>query len=188
MRKLIKEQTKGMRSKAKRYQESDIEKKATTYTEERKQQGYVGGSDKDESLSPEERRERITTGLVTSGVEIEEANEVAAYTVTNNLKYSFTEASFESDAFFTVQPTGGALNILINRSHPAYENLIEALDGETDNEKNLKERIDKASQGLRLLLAAWARFEDEIPDGDRKDDIQDARKDWGRIAKKFLRD
>lgn len=50
MRKLIKEQTKGMRSKEKRYQESDIEKKATTLTEERKKQGFMGGSDKDEVL------------------------------------------------------------------------------------------------------------------------------------------
>lgn len=188
MRKLIKEQTKGMRSKEKRYQESDIEKKATTLTEERKKQGFMGGSDKDEVLPVEEKEKLITSRLVTSGVKEEEAQEIAAYTVSNNLKYSFTEASFESDAFFTVQPSGGALNILINRNHPAYENLIEALDGDsTMNDKDLKGRIDKASKGLRMLLAAWARFEDEIPDGARKDDIQDARKDWGRIAKKFLK-
>lgn len=187
MRKLIKEQTKGMRSKEKRYQESDIEKRATTYTEERKKQGFVGGSDKDEALPVEEKIKHISTGLVTSGVKEEEAQEVATYTVSNNLKYSFTEAAFESDAFFTVQPSGGALNILINRNHPAYDNLIEALDGDSKDDRDLKVRIEKASKGLRMLLAAWARFEDEIPDGERKDDIQDARKDWGRIAKKFLR-
>jgi Histidine kinase-, DNA gyrase B-, and HSP90-like ATPase len=187
MRKLVKEQTKGLRSKEKRYQDTEIEKKATTYTEERKKQGFVGGSDKDENLSAEEKVQHISTGLITSGVKEEEAKEIASYTVTNNLKYSFTEAPFESDAFFTVQPSGGALNILINRSHPAYDNLIEALDGDSNDDKDLKVRLEKASKGLRMLLAAWARFEDEIPDGDRKDDIQDARKDWGRIAKKFLR-
>ncbi len=190
MRKLIKEQTKGLRSKTKRYQEQEIEKKATEYTEERKQQGYVGTSDKDESLSPEEKVEQISLGLITSGVEEEEAKEIAAYTVSNNLKYSFTESYFESDAFFTVQPSGGALNILLNRNHAAYEHLIEVLDNNDEVNEDLKElklRIEKASKGLKLLLAAWARFEDEIPDGSRKDDIQDARKDWGRIAKKFLK-
>jgi hypothetical protein len=188
MRKLIKEQTKGIRTIEKRYQDTEVEKKATTYTEERKQQGYVGSSDKDEKLPPEERVEQISTGLIFSGVAEEEAKEVATYTVTNNLKYSFTESYYESDAFFTVQPSGGALNVLINRNHPAYEHLIEVLDSTNqEKEKDLKERLDRASKGLRMLLAAWARFEDEIPDGDRKDEIQDARKDWGRIAKKFLK-
>lgn len=190
MRKLIKEQTKGLRSKTKRYQEQEIEQKATEYTEERKKQGFIGTSDKDEELPPQEKVEQISRQLITSGIEEEEAIEIATYTVTNNLKYSFSEAYFESDAFFTVQPSGGALNILINRNHAAYEHLIEVLDNneeEKEDIKDLKLRIEKASKGLKLLLAAWARFEDEIPDGDRKDDIQDARKDWGRIAKKFLK-
>lgn len=193
MRKLIKEQTKGVRANIKRYQNTEIEKKATEYTEERKKQGFVGTSDKDENLPLEKKVEEITTGLITSGIEEKVATDIAAYTVTNNLKYAFIEASFESDAFFTVQPRGGALNILLNRSHPAYEHLIEVLDSfdsdeSNSNEKDLKQRILRASKGLKLLLAAWARFEDEIPDGDRKDEIQDARKDWGRIAKKFLKE
>jgi hypothetical protein len=188
MRKLIKEQTKGIRSKEKRYQNHEIEKTATTYTEERKNQGYVGSSDRDESLTPQEKLKVISTGLITSGVKESEAIEVAKYTVEHNLKYSFTDSSFESDAFFTVQPSGGALNIILNRSHPAFDHLIEVLEhNDKDNDKDLKVRLDEASKGLRLLLAAWARFEDEIPDGDRKDDIQDARKDWGRIARKFMR-
>ncbi|MEH7073825.1 ATP-binding protein [Neobacillus drentensis] len=188
MRKLIKEQTKGMRSKEKRYQNHEIEKTATTYTEERKIQGYAGSSDKDESLTPQEKLKVISTGLIISGVEESEAIEVAKYTVEHNLKYSFTDSSFESDAFFTVQPSGGALNIILNRNHPAFDNLIEVLEhNDKDNDKDLKIRLEEASKGLKLLLAAWARFEDEIPDGDRKDDIQDARKDWGRIARKFMK-
>jgi hypothetical protein len=188
MRKLLSEQTKGLRSKKKRYSEKEIEKKATSYTDERKQRGFSGSSDKDEGLPPEKKVQSIHEGLVSSGVEEEDAKEIAAYTVSNNLKYSFTETTFESDAFFTVKPSGGALNIILNRRHPAYEHLIEVLDNnESYKENDLRERMDKASEGLKLLLAAWARFEDEIPDGDRKDEIQDARKDWGRIAKKFLK-
>ena len=33
---------------------------------------------------------------------------------------------------------------------------------------------------------AWARYEDEQPDGQRKNYAQDTRIDWGRIARRFL--
>jgi hypothetical protein len=35
---------------------------------------------------------------------------------------------------------------------------------------------------------AWARYEDEQPDGPRKTNAQDARTDWGRIARQFLQE
>ncbi len=33
---------------------------------------------------------------------------------------------------------------------------------------------------------AWARYEDEQPDGKFKDNAQDTRIDWGRVARRFL--
>lgn len=42
------------------------------------------------------------------------------------------------------------------------------------------------NDGLKLLLMAWARYEDEQPEGKRKQDAQDARIDWGRLARRFL--
>lgn len=189
MRKIINMQNEGSRTK--RYTETKqvAEKKATEYTNIRKEQGLKGLSDEDETKDPKERKEAIEHGLTSQGLDPERAKEVAEYTVTNNLKYSFIEFPFESDAFFTVRPSGGAINIAINQEHPAYKNLVEVLldDGaETENVDALRKRLEKASEGLRLLLAAWARYEDEIPDGQRKDLIQDIRKDWGRIAKNFM--
>ncbi len=191
MRKIINMQNQGAR--AKRFDETktnEVEKKATDFTNARKQQGHVGESDKDENNPPEQRAKDIEDGLTSQGVKKEVAEKVARYTVEHNLKYSFTEHPFESDAFFSVRPSGGAINILINQEHPAYSSLVEVLldDGsETENIEVLRKRLSKASEGLRLLLAAWARFEDETPDGQRKDHIQDIRKDWGRIARNFLR-
>lgn len=188
MRKLIKQQRSGSRT-AQRYTNIDVEKKATSQTDKRKEMGFEGETDKDEENPPEARVEAITKGLVECGVDEENAIEVATNTITHNLKYSFTDTPFEGDAFFTVRPCGGAINVLLNTRHPAYEHLMEVLDATVENnsEENLKERLNKASQGLKLLLAAWARYEDETPDGARRDYIQDVRQSWGKFARDFLR-
>jgi len=78
--------------------------------------------------------------------------------------------------------------ITLNTSHPAYRNLVEVLESDettTDVEK-LQDRLSRASDGLKLLLSAWARYEDELPDGVQRTRAQDARVDWGRMARLFL--
>lgn len=44
----------------------------------------------------------------------------------------------------------------------------------------------KLCDGLKLLLMAWARYEDEQLAGPRKQAAKDARNDWGRVARSFL--
>lgn len=167
---------------------SDVEEKATEITNKRKEDGYKGESDKDESLSPDERKGLIESTLEDEGVESKEAGELAAVTLSNNLKYMFVTRPIETTAFFSVQPKGGVIIITINSKHPAYDNLVEVLDESSEiNESDLQSRLNKASTGLKLLLIAWARYEDELPHGTRKDVAQETRQDWGRIARDFLR-
>jgi hypothetical protein len=118
----------------------------------------------------------------------EQARELAATTVEVGLKYVFATADVESPAFFSVKPKGGSLIVLLNSNHPAYVHLVEALDREESagNGEDLRRRLATARDGLKLLLMAWARYEDEQPDGRRKDVAQEARQDWGRMAKQFL--
>ncbi|MCA0982563.1 ATP-binding protein [Halobacillus yeomjeoni] len=191
MRKYVNMQNKGTRKK--RYEDPDNgpEKKATDFTNKRKDNGYSGASDADEINPPDRREQDIEEGLTSQGLDESTAKEVAQFTVKHNLKYSFTEFPFESDAFFTVRPCGGAINIAINKEHPAYSNLVEVLldnGDETESVEKLRERLAKASTGLKLLLAAWARHEDEAPDGQRKDMIQAIRREWGIVAKNFMRE
>lgn len=188
IRRLLKLQTKGMRTNERH--DTNAEKAATEMTDQRKEEGYIGTSDKDESKTPEQKKEDITNELVDSGIEPEIAERLAANTVSNNLKYLFAKTSLEGDAFFTVRPRGGTINVLLNNQHPAFENLVEVLEESTNDceAKVLGARLEKASKGLKLLLMAWARYEDEIQDGPRKEKAQEARSDWGRIAKRFLRD
>jgi hypothetical protein len=188
IRKLIKAQRQGTRNKNHRYPGSTPEKQATRVTENRKQEGYRGESDKDEFLPAEKRQATIEQTLTEVGVTESKAKELAAATVSDNLKYVFADANLETAAFFSVKPKGGAIVVTLNTNHPAYENLVEILEDEVDqvDTETLRSRLTNSLKGLKLLLAAWARYEDEQPDGKRRQDTQDARVDWGRIARQFL--
>jgi len=188
IRRLLEGQTKGSRSGPRRHEDSSAEKVATQATEERKKEGHQGESDKDESLPSDERQEILEKTLVVTGVTEQHSKELAAITVDDNLKYVFANADIETAAFFSVKPRAGAIIITLNTSHPAYKNLVEILEEEVDgvDPETLRSRLTNSRQGLKLLLTAWARYEDEQPDGKRREGAQDARTDWGRIARQFL--
>jgi hypothetical protein len=188
MRRVIDAQTPDSPSGQKRHQGSSSEKFATEVTEERKKEGHYGQSDKDESLPLEERKEIIENTLIDTGVQQSKAKELAAKTVSDGLKYTFTKADMETAAFFSVKTGGGAIMITLNANHPAYKNLVEVLEEEVEgvDPERLRSRLTNSLEGLKLLLMAWARYEDEQPDGPRRQRAQDARFDWGRVARQFL--
>ncbi len=80
---------------------------------------------------------------------------------------------------------GGSIVITLNTNHPAYSRLVEILEKDPQGEsiEVLKRRLNNASDGLKLLLSAWARYEDEQT---RRERAEDTRYDWGRIARQFL--
>lgn len=192
IRKLLKAQTKNEeRVQTKRHEDANsVEKKATDATNERLiEVGIKGTSDHQEEEEDEEKRKgEVQASLENEG--IENAAEITNWLFKSNLKYSFVEADIESHAFFTVKTKGGKILISLNTNHPAYKNLVEVLELTTDETpiEDLKLRLLNASDGLKLLLMAWARYEDEQPDGVSKNKAQDARQDWGRIARKFLQE
>jgi len=188
IRRLLQAQTKGTRANEKRHDLYKTEKVATTVTQERKSQGYKGKSDEDEKLPKEERKQVIEQTLKEEGVTEAQAELLAATTVNDGLKYAFVEAPLDTPAFFSVKPRGGAIIVTLNTDHPAYKNLVEVLEEDIDKADMdaLASRLINSLEGLKLLLMAWARYEDEQPDGKRKEDARDTRIDWGRIARRFL--
>ncbi|MFV9505664.1 MAG: ATP-binding protein [Oscillochloridaceae bacterium umkhey_bin13] len=187
LRRLIEQQGKGKRSTERRYDDKSPETIATKATRERQDEGYQGASDHGETLPAAQRTSEIEQTLVDEGFTVETAHELAATTVNQGLKYLFATADIETPAFFTVKPRGGALMITLNVNHPAYHHLVEVLEQEAPTEvAQLQERLERAASGLKLLLAAWARYEDEQPDGRLRNQTADARNDWGRLARRFL--
>lgn len=163
---------------------------ATQATQQRKEDGYVGESDQQEVLPLEQREAAIQQTLLDEGLTSQSASELAAVTVGRGLKYTFAEANISSFAFFDVKSRGGSIIISLNTNHPAYSRLVEVLEREFDESdiEELRARLLTARDGLKLLLMAWARYEDESPDGPRRKMVTEARWDWGRIASQFLDD
>ncbi|MDA8553575.1 ATP-binding protein, partial [Alphaproteobacteria bacterium] len=89
----------------------------------------------------------------------------------------FTEQSLPSSVFFDVHSVRGIRHIRMNTDHLAYPHFINLLSTE--------EEETPALVGLKLLLTAWARMEDEAT-GQSLSAIQETREDWGRMAKRFL--
>jgi hypothetical protein len=191
LRKAIEVQRKGSGRSRRRFDPSSPEVQATEVTRERQQEGHRGQSDADEDRPESERTEVLKRELVEAGLSDQQASELAARTIESGIKYTFAEADLEGRSFFTVRPVAGEIVIKININHPAYRNLVEVLEAdqvEADaTESELRDRLQRAHRGLKLLLMAWARYEDEQTTEREREQIQDIRTDWGRVAYRFLR-
>ena len=176
-------------NRRRRHRPDSPEVHGTRETRRRQKEGYKGSSDPEETAPSDERRGAIERELVDQGLSPTRAQELAATTVSDGIKFVFNESDLETSAFFSVRPRGGALIVTLNTTHPAYDHLIEILDTpnlENQSPEELVARLNNAWKGLKLLLEAWARYEDEQPEGPRRNQVQDARNDWGRVARQFL--
>lgn len=184
MRRLVQTQMKGD-SRRTRHTGDMAEVRGTTATRQLIEEGHRGASDAGEKRPPEEREQELETAMVEeAGVPYGQAHDLAHEVVEGGLKYVFVEASVDSPAFFSVTPRAGAIMLRLNTKHPVYEHLIEVLDPEESG--SAEERLANAREGIKLLLEAWARYEDEQPEGPRRDAAMDARSDWGRVARRFF--
>jgi hypothetical protein len=166
----------------------DGEIKATEKTDKRKESGKTGTSDIDESgKTDEEKLIDLETSLKED--DVADAAEIAEMLIKSKIKYQFIDKSFDGNAFFSVSPVAGKIIIKLNNTHPAYHKFVEVLKDDISDElekDELLERLKTAQYGLKLILMAWARYEDEQPDGPLKTVVKNARQDWGRIAAEFM--
>lgn len=188
IREVIAVQTKGVDT-ARRHSGDTAEKRATEAVRRRSAEGHAGTTDQQEtSTPPEQREQQIRELLESQGQASQTAIDLAHRVVSEGLRVQFTDAHLDTPAFFSVRSMGGVLVVTLNTRHPVYDHLIEALPASNDNNENpaqLKARLESASEGLRLLLAAWARYEDEL-EGSSLDRAQNARSDWGSMARVFF--
>ncbi|MCT7973510.1 ATP-binding protein [Laspinema olomoucense] len=187
LRNAIKQQTIGTRTQNKRHQENSAVQVATARTKKRQEEGHQGQSDQDECLPIGEREQLLEQTFTEEGLTEKQAHELAASLVNDGLKYNIQEGKLDTPAFFSVRPQGGVIVVTLNTNHPAYKNLVEVLEQDVEgvDEETLRLRLSNSLEGLKLLLCAWARYEDEQPE-QRRPAAQQARADWGTIARDFL--
>jgi len=186
MRGLIQTQAEGRKRRV-RHPEESVEAQATIAVRRRQEEGHRGHSDEDESKPAHERKSDVAEQLEHIGHSRESAEAMAAEIIDKGLKYRIDVAPLEGGAFFSVQPRGGVLLVTLNTEHPAYGLLLGARDpkelpGDPDK---LKEKLQSAQSGLEMMLFAWARYEDEQLNEQRRV-TQNIRHDWGRMAEAFL--
>ena len=189
MRAQLTNQTAGARSVAAAPEQHVPEHEATARTKQRQDAGHVGQSDKDESLPKSTRIENAEQTLRDFGLPAAIVDTMAASIIKDNLKYRFVPTDLGTAAFFQIKNRGtGSIIIALNTQHPVYESLIEVLEESTTgvSPEELKRRLNGARDGLKTLLIAWARYEDELPEGSRRQAAQNTRDDWGRVARDFL--
>lgn len=162
---------------------NDAEAIATRALRRRQEKlGKTGESDQQETESEDVRTETLTNEFEQDGVSPERAREIAVTYVQRKIKFRFRHADFPGYSVFDVTSKAGVIIITINTKHPAQAHLFELLrEGEADVPES------PALQGLKLLLTAWARMEDEAS-GDRKEALEDIRGEWGRIARDFMKE
>ena len=90
-------------------------------------------------------------------------------------------------AFFDVEhQQGGLTTVVFNTKHVLYQKLIAILepDIEEESDAQLLNRINEASDTLKLLFAAWARY--HLEDVPARDGLYDVRQKWGEMARFIL--
>ncbi len=177
----------------KRHEESSsvesAESRGKVAAGQREQEGYIGSSDAEDGSSAEERVDLITRVLEADGLPADEARPLVTTVIDNQAKFAFYEVDLTTPEFFTVRIKAGVICIGLSTNHPAYQHLVSLLKhgDESDDIAELKSRLHQSYEGLKLLLESWARYEDELTDGRRKEQAQLARLDWGRVARDFFR-
>lgn len=190
LRPALNAQTRGVRSKGnKRHSPDDATQAATEAARKRQAEGHSGETDEQEKEPAEDRQRAIEEDLQNLGQDESNAKAIAARVIESGLRVVFLQADLEAPSFFSVRLKGGAILVTINMSHPAYTHLLGLLEPAPTDEEDpgvLRARLENALTGLKLVLGAWARYEDELPVGKLRDRAKQARYDWGSIARTFL--
>ena len=168
------------------------EHQATQATRRRQEEGKEGKSDEFEGMSQEEKSEAIRKSLSKKGFDEDVIDVLEGKIIGSGYKVVFSERDMDSEAFFSVEQQVGSLIVYFNETHGAYKHLFSALDsaelqGEELSREDLQEMAIHAATAVKLILAAWARYEDEASSDERKK-LQKFRREWGGVAEEFMDD
>ncbi|MDA9894300.1 ATP-binding protein [bacterium] len=155
------------------------ERRASLISKQRAQGGQTSESDEARAkATAEERADALAAQLVEIGADPVSAGRIAIERIQDDVRFSFSRAGLSSPAIFDISQEFGEYLIKFNDRHPAFSKFIRLLD-DKDTEDS------EAFVGLKLLLCAWTRMEDEAI-GKEKESIQDIRLKWGQIARNFM--
>lgn len=114
---------------------------------------------------------------------------VKARYIGRNDEYKFTTSTSTGPIFFEVATKSRTVEIALNQNHPLFARLTSLFDlPEHADNTTIRQQLQQAKQTIELLFAAWAKYENELPDGQRKFRAEEARSEWGRNVRLLLMD
>lgn len=153
-------------------QTSDGHNVSDIATEKSKERSNVNPTEFDE-VSPS--LEGVKKTLIQAGKTEDEAEAQAHRILEKGRKFEIEVVPLSTTAFFDVTRENGFILLQINENHPFYTSV---LSKQSPNEKLL----------LELVLAAWARLEQETTSEQRRRNLETARASWGEILEDFIFD
>lgn len=163
--------------------------RATATIERRIEEGHIADSDRAaESGTAEEQHEVQVHSLVERHHFAEdEALERIRETIESGNRVRWIQTAQNSPAFFDVESLPGVLQVVLNTNHPVYQHLFDVMHPRVDelDEDALRHRLARAAAAFRILIYAWARFEEEQLNSQKKH-VRNARFEWGKSAEEFF--
>ena len=171
-------------------EDTKADKKATAKIKQRIEEGHDGESDRRGKEATEDQRQREEVQNLTERHHF--AHGDALRTIDETIKAGnavrWIQSRQSSPAFFDVEPLPGVIQVALNSGHPVYEHLYEVMHPDVDDmdEDEIRERLARSAAAFRILLYAWARYEEEQVGTREKKKVRDARFEWGKYAEEFF--
>ena len=118
-----------------------------------------------------------------------EALRHASETIRNKHRVDWIQSRLPTPAFFEVESLPGLIRVALNVDHPVYSGFYEVMNPEVEElgVDDLQQKLEDAAKAFRILIYAWARYEDEQNVRQRRQ-VQGARIEWGKYAAEFFDD
>ncbi|MCY3591087.1 MAG: ATP-binding protein [Acidobacteria bacterium] len=170
-------------------EETKADLQVTDAIKRRTEEGYKGVSDRTgEALTEEEKREQERRSLVDKHhLDEKDALEKIDETLRAGSRVRWIGSSQSSPAFFDVESLPNVIQVALNTEHPVHSHLYEVMhpDVEEMSEEEVRGRLAKAAAAFRILIYAWARYEEEQMNRERRK-VRDVRLEWGKYAEEFF--
>ena len=171
-------------------QEQKADAKATEAIKRRIEENHPGKSDlAGKTGTTEEHKEAQFSSLIEKHkLDRADALERINETIEAENRVRLIESEQSSPAFFDIDPLPNVLQVALNTNHPVHSHLWEVMHPKFDDgmsEDDLRERLARTAAAFRILIYAWARYEDEQTERDRRK-VRDARLEWGKYAEEFF--
>ena len=165
------------------------DQKASAAIKRRIEAGHRGDSDKAGEVGTEQEQTEKQVNLLVRKHHFPPQHALQKILETNQAgnRVRLIRSALNSPAFFDVEPLPNVIQVALNEDHPVHSHLYEMMHAEFEelDESGLREQLARAAAAFRVLIYAWARFEDEQTDKGRRP-VRNARLEWGKYAEEFF--